>query len=97
MAIGFGLVTATLFSAFRPAINRNFSLRQLQLALLCLRLLPPAAFVFVCVIAALLFANGAGRGCLGNAMAGRIADAAQPRNGRAHPQPDEDSPEQHCR
>jgi hypothetical protein len=58
MAIGFGVITATLFTAISlPAINRNFSLHQLRLALLCLR--PVAsrlAFVFVCVIgAALLF------------------------------------------
>ena len=58
MAIGFGVITATLFTAISlPAINRNFSLQQLRLALLCLR--PVAsrlAFVFVCVIgAALLF------------------------------------------
>ncbi len=58
MAIGLGVITATLFTVISlPAINRNFSLKQLRLALLCLR--PVAsrlAFVFICVIgAALLF------------------------------------------
>jgi len=58
IAIGVGVVTASLFSALSlPAINRNFSLRELNPALLCLR--PVAsrlAFVFACVIgAALLF------------------------------------------
>ena len=34
MAIGFGVITATLFTAISlPAINRNFSLQQLRLAL----------------------------------------------------------------
>ncbi|MDA7792281.1 hypothetical protein N8979_00530 [bacterium] len=58
MAIGIGVVTATLFSALSlPTINREFTLRQLRLALLCLR--PVAsrlAFVFaVVIILALVF------------------------------------------
>ncbi len=52
MAIGFGVITATLFSAISlPAINRNFSLKQLRLGLLCLQpVAPQLAFVFICVI-----------------------------------------------
>ena len=59
MAIGFGIVTATLFSAISlPAMNRNFSLTQLHMALLCLQ--PVAsrlAFVFLCVIGAAFLFN----------------------------------------
>ena len=52
MAIGFGVITATLFSAISlPTINRNFSLKQLRLALLCLLpVAPQLAFVFICVV-----------------------------------------------
>ena len=82
MAIGFGVVTATLFSAISlPAINAisrcGNSAGAAMSAACCL-----AACLYLCLCdwcRAVVSTDGAGRGCLSNAMAGRTADAAQPR------------------